>query len=78
MMNFCTLNVQGLSTQEKQLALNRFIVNHEIDVLAAQEVSIARFEPPKGYKCVINLSFRKKGMETMVVLREQLKILETK
>ena len=45
MMNFCTLNVQGLATQEKQLALNRFIVNHKdvLGVLVEQEVSIARF-----------------------------------
>ena len=77
-MNFCPLNVHGLATYEKQLALNRFIIDHKVDVLAAQEVSIARFEPPNGYRCVINLSFRKGGIGTMVVLREQLKILETK
>ena len=78
MVNVCTLNFQGLATQEKQLALNRFIVDHKVDVLAAQEVSIARFKLAKGYRCVISLSFRKRGMGTMVVLREQLNILETK
>lgn len=66
----CTLNLCGITADNKLKMLRNFVFSKSIDILLLQEVALSDFSFLRGYNSIVNIDENKRG--TAIAIRDSI------